>query len=248
MMSNKLWEFIDSAYGGIARSQGYDDSVKIVCELLSSHVEAAALVFRGGSAGVAAAAFHADANQLGKHLPGLEASVAAIPQVMLNIPLSGMLEGQAGSGDSAALVVPIAAGGKRLGTLVVLRGFEFSPEELIIGEAAAVMMAANMMAIRNELEASALKDTAAVRAALGTLSYSELEAAAEVFRRLAGDEGSIIAAKVAGEGKVTRSAIVNALRKLESAGLLESHSMGVKGTFIKIRTATLREELRKFGN
>ena len=255
---NKLWEFIDRCYVETARSRGYEDSVSMICELLCRHVETAAMVFRSGEDGAMSAACHASKEALSccpkqyetpseKVLSAdssLAASVAAISQLSLNIHICGMLEGW--TGDSVAMVVPIVAGTERLGTLVMLREFDFSSEELIIGEAAAVVLAANMRAIKNEREASSLKDTAAVRAALGTLSYSELEASAEVLRRLDGDEGSIVAARVADESRATRSAIVNALRKLESAGLLESHSMGVKGTYIKIRTPILREELRKF--
>ena len=33
---------------------------------------------------------------------------------------------------------------------------------------------------------------------------------------------------------ITRSVIVNALRKLESAGIIESKSLGMKGTYIKV--------------
>ena len=239
---NKLWEFADRLYVETGRSRGYEDSVKMICELLNRYAQAEVMVFRKGEDGAAASTCHApkEAQSVDS---GLAASAAAIPQLSLNIHLS-MLEGP--GGDSVAMVVPVTANTERLGTLVMLRALEFSPDELVIGQVAAAVLAANMRAIKNEREASALKDTAAVRAALGTLSYSEMEASVEVLRRLNGDEGSIVAAKVAGESNATRSAIVNALRKLESAGLLESHSMGVKGTYIKIRTPMLREELKKF--
>ncbi|HBM75829.1 MAG TPA: GTP-sensing pleiotropic transcriptional regulator CodY, partial [Clostridiaceae bacterium] len=39
--------------------------------------------------------------------------------------------------------------------------------------------------------------------------------------------------------------IVNALRKLESAGVIESRSLGMKGTHIKILNDKLLEELKK---
>ena len=249
---NKLFMFIDSAYVSTARSSGYDESIKIICELLSCYIESAVMVFRNGAAKSLACAYHAQAKQLAKYLrdqqtaAALSSGVAAIHQVMLNISLCDILKNHNADKDIVALVIPVAANTERLGALVVLRGSDFSPEELIISQAAATVLAANISAIKNEREAAERKDTSAVRAAIGTLSYSEMEAALEVFRRLPGDEGSIVAARIAGESNATRSAIVNALRKLESAGLLESHSRGVKGTFIKIRTPVLREELRKF--
>ena len=42
---------------------------------------------------------------------------------------------------------------------------------------------------------------------------------------------------------ITRSVIVNALRKFESAGVIESRSLGMKGTYIKILNEKLKEEL-----
>ena len=252
-MTNKLWEFIDRLYSGLMRARGYEDSVRLVCELFSEYAEAAALVFVSGVGPDIVAFSCSPLDSCGEHLRDekfvwdLAQTVSAIPQININIPVAGLPKGGADvAGDVVAIVVPIIANAERLGTLTALRRREFLPEELIIGEAAGVVLAANMAAMKNERYAAAIKDAAAVRAALGTLSYSELAAAVEVFRRLVGDEGIIIAAKVASDSKATRSAIVNALRKLESAGLLESHSMGVKGTYIKIMTPALREELRKF--
>ena len=69
----------------------------------------------------------------------------------------------------------------------------------------------------------------------GTLSYSGLEAVEHVFRELNGNEGLLVASKIADrERNYSRSVIVNALRKLESAGIIESRSLGMKGTYIKI--------------
>lgn len=39
--------------------------------------------------------------------------------------------------------------------------------------------------------------------------------------------------------------IVNALRKLESAGVIESRSLGMKGTFIKVKKEKFLDELEK---
>ncbi|MGV3096586.1 GTP-sensing pleiotropic transcriptional regulator CodY, partial [Staphylococcus borealis] len=39
--------------------------------------------------------------------------------------------------------------------------------------------------------------------------------------------------------------IVNALRKLESAGVIESRSLGMKGTFIKVKKEKFLEELER---
>ena len=70
--------------------------------------------------------------------------------------------------------------------------------------------------------------------AINSLSYSEKEAIEHIFEEL-GNEGLLIASKVADRVGITRSVIVNALRKLESAGVIESRSLGMKGTFIKVK-------------
>ncbi|MGU3218897.1 hypothetical protein ACVXZ0_14825 [Staphylococcus aureus] len=61
------------------------------------------------------------------------------------------------------------------------------------------------------------------------------EAIEHIFEELGGTEGLLIASKVADRVGITRSVIVNALRKLESAGVIESRSLGMKGTFIKVK-------------
>ena len=42
---------------------------------------------------------------------------------------------------------------------------------------------------------------------------------------------------------ITRSVIVNALRKFESAGVIESRSSGMKGTYIKVLNDYIFDEL-----
>lgn len=81
--------------------------------------------------------------------------------------------------------------------------------------------------------------------ALETLSYSELDAVTKIFAELDGKEGLLVASKIADKSGITRSVIVNALRKLESAGVIESRSLGMKGTRIKITNDFLRSEIEK---
>ena len=52
-----------------------------------------------------------------------------------------------------------------------------------------------------------------------------------------------MASKIADRVGITRSVIVNALRKFESAGVIESRSSGMKGTYIKIVNDMLLGEL-----
>ena len=52
-----------------------------------------------------------------------------------------------------------------------------------------------------------------------------------------------MASKIADKAGITRSVIVNALRKFESAGVIESRSSGMKGTSIKVLNDCVFEEL-----
>ena len=61
-----------------------------------------------------------------------------------------------------------------------------------------------------------------------------LEAIEHIFEELDGNEGLLVASKIADRVGITRSVIVNALRKLECAGVIESSSLGMKGTYIKV--------------
>ena len=84
--------------------------------------------------------------------------------------------------------------------------------------------------------------------AISTLSYSEYEAVLHIFEELNGEEGLLIASKIADKAGITRSVIVNALRKFESAGVIETRSLGMKGTYIKVLNEHLLEELNKIRN
>ena len=84
-----------------------------------------------------------------------------------------------------------------------------------------------------------------VQSAISTLSASEIEAVRYIFEELDGDEGILVASKVADRVGITRSVIVNALRKLESAEVIESRSSGMKGTYIRILNKLIVEELEK---
>ena len=118
-------------------------------------------------------------------------------------------------------------------------------EDLVLAEHSTTIVGMEMLrAKQDELEEEARKK-AVVQLAIGTLSYSELEAVEHIFNELEGNEGLLVASKIADKVGITRSVIVNALRKFESAGVIESRSLGMKGTHIKILNEKLVEELKK---
>ena len=85
-----------------------------------------------------------------------------------------------------------------------------------------------------------------LKSAISTLSYSELEAIIHIFDELDGSEGILVASKIADNVGITRSVIVNALRKFESAGVIDCKSSGMKGTYIKVINEYVFDELTKY--
>ena len=100
-----------------------------------------------------------------------------------------------------------------------------------------------MMRSVNEESEEETRKIQIVRSAISTLSFSELEAIIHIFDELNGTEGILVASKVADRVGITRSVIVNALRKFESAGVIESRSSGMKGTYIKVVNDVVFSEL-----
>ncbi|MEG1583877.1 MAG: GTP-sensing pleiotropic transcriptional regulator CodY [Anaerovorax sp.] len=148
--------------------------------------------------------------------------------------------------DKLHTIIPISGGGERLGTLVLTRYKpEFIDEDLVLGEYGATVVGLEIQRRKTlEMEADA-RQRAIVQMAIGTLSYSEIEAVQQIFAELKGSEGLLVASKIADRSGITRSVIVNALRKLESASVIESRSLGMKGTHIKITNDKFVEELAK---
>lgn len=143
-------------------------------------------------------------------------------------------------------IVPIIGNRERLGTLLIARFDEqFTDEDLVLSEYSATIIGLEILrAKHDEIEEDARKK-AVVQLAIGTLSYSELEAVEHIFNELDGTEGLLVASKIADKVGITRSVIVNALRKFESAGVIESRSLGMKGTHIRILNEKLLDELKK---
>ncbi|WP_368654809.1 GTP-sensing pleiotropic transcriptional regulator CodY [Ornithinibacillus sp. 4-3] len=132
-------------------------------------------------------------------------------------------------------IVPIIGGGERLGTLILGRlSEEFNADDLLLAEYGATVVGMEILQGKTEEIEKEARSKAVVQMAIRSLSYSELEAIDHIFEELDGKEGLLVASKIADRVGITRSVIVNALRKLESAGVIESRSLGMKGTYIKV--------------
>jgi transcriptional pleiotropic repressor len=143
-------------------------------------------------------------------------------------------------------VIPIYGAGERLGTLIVATFKEpFVDDDLILAEYAATVVGIEFLRDRTERIEDDARKMATIQVALGTLSYSEMEAVMHILGELDGNEGLLVASKIADRVGITRSVIVNALRKFESAGVIESKSLGMKGTYIKVLNEKLIGELKR---
>ena len=143
-------------------------------------------------------------------------------------------------------IVPIIGGGERLGTLVLSRLTEsFNQDDLLLAEYGATVVGMEILHEKTEEIELEARSKAVVQMAISSLSFSELEAIEHIFDELDENEGLLVASKIADRVGITRSVIVNALRKLESAGVIESRSLGMKGTYIKVLNNKFLVELQK---
>ena len=144
-----------------------------------------------------------------------------------------------------AIITPIEIAGERLGTLFFYKCNEqYNIDDIILCEYGSTVVGLEMLRAVNEESAEEDRKLAVVRSAISTLSFSEMEAITHIFDELNGTEGILVASKIADKVGITRSVIVNALRKFESAGVIESRSSGMKGTYIKVLNDVVFDELR----
>lgn len=143
-----------------------------------------------------------------------------------------------------AIISPIEIAGERLGTLFVYKAGElYDIDDIILCEYGSTVVGLEMLRAVNEESAEEVRKSNVVKSAISTLSYSEMEAIVHIFDELNGMEGVLVASKIADRVGITRSVIVNALRKFESAGVIESRSSGMKGTYIKVLNDVVFEQI-----
>ncbi|MDR3321982.1 MAG: GTP-sensing pleiotropic transcriptional regulator CodY [Synergistaceae bacterium] len=142
------------------------------------------------------------------------------------------------------LYVPINCMAERLGTLILARfGAPFTTKDLVLAEYLATVVGLEILNERGRNIEELGRERLVVQMAMRALSFSEVESVKHIINDLGGVDGVVVASRVADRVGVTRSVIVNALRKLGSAGIIESRSLGMKGTYIKVISHLFLEEL-----
>lgn len=149
--------------------------------------------------------------------------------------------------DGLTTFAPIYGGGARLGSLIIWRNDQpFVDEDLVLVEIAATVVGIQLLNLKNDNLGETIRQQTAVTMAVNTLSYSEMKAVSAILSELDGMEGRLTASIIADRIGITRSVIVNALRKLESAGIIESRSLGMKGTYLKILNKGIFEQVENY--
>ncbi len=163
-----------------------------------------------------------------------------------NASLLTLGAGEAEAEVYAAIITPVFIAGERLGTLFICReGRHYDIDDIILAEYGSTVVGLEMIRAVSDESDEERRKLVDVRCALSTLSDSEREAMRSVFAELGGGEGLVVASKLSDRLGITRSVVVNGLKKLESAGLLSSRSSGMKGTHIIVLNEFLVDEIKK---
>lgn len=181
--------------------------------------------------------------------PVLNERLLAVLSTKENVNLSTLGFEDPNVGRFNAIITPIGIAGERLGTLFIYRvGEQYDIDDIILCEYGTTVVGLEMLRAVNEESAEESRKVSVVKSAISTLSFSEVEAITHIFDELNGMEGILVASKIADRVGITRSVIVNALRKFESAGVIESRSSGMKGTYIKVVNDVVFDEIEKLKN
>lgn len=135
-----------------------------------------------------------------------------------------------------AMISPISMAGIRLGTLFVYRReLPFSIDDIILTEYSTTVIGLAMQRSESEEISEEQHKEQDVMAAINTLSRLEIQAVLAVLNELDNRrEGILVTSRLADKVGITRSVIVNALKKCESAGIIRTKSSGMKGTSVQI--------------
>ena len=228
----------------------FNDICHVLCEILSSNV--LVISKKGKILGVGAASGGESMNgliagEVGGFIDSmLNERMLAVLSTKENVNLETLGFENIDVRKFQAIITPIEIAGERLGTLFIYKcDRQYDIDDIILCEYGTTVVGLEMLRAVNEESAEESRKLAVVRSAISTLSFSELEAITHIFDELGGMEGILVASKIADRVGITRSVIVNALRKFESAGVIESRSSGMKGTYIKVLNDVVFDEIEK---
>ncbi len=228
----------------------FNDICSVLCEILSSNVlvisKKGKVLGVGDCPGVDSIT-ELIVDQVGGFIDGmLNERLLGILSTKENVNLETLGFEEGDVKRFQAIITPIEIAGERLETLFIYQcAQQYDIDDIILCEYGTTVVGLEMLRAVNEENAEENRKLAVIKSAIGTLSYSEMEAVVHIFEELNGMEGILVASKIADRVGITRSVIVNALRKFESAGVIESRSSGMKGTYIKVLNDMVFDEVEK---
>ncbi len=213
-----------------------------ICDVLSGILESNVLVI-SQKGKILGAASYSGIDKIGELIT---ADTGGFVDNMLNERLLGVLStkenvnlltlGFSGGSERKfkALIAPVDIAGERLGTLFMYKCIsDYEIDDIILCEYGATVVGLEMMSSVCNENAEDERKKKIVKSTIKTLSASELQAVKAVFAHMDGIDGILVASRIADNTGITRSVIVNALKKFDSAGVISTKSSGMKGTKIK---------------
>lgn len=136
---------------------------------------------------------------------------------------------------------------KRAGILLIRYGGAFGTDEEVLCEYTSAIVSLEFVRAETERIRRQGVQMARAQLAVDALSFSELVAANAALAALPQEsgEGTVMLNTVSGQTYVTHSTVSGALKKLETAGVIKTKSMGVKGKYIRMSNPYLLEEIAK---
>lgn len=128
-------------------------------------------------------------------------------------------------------VIPILSKNIRLGTLLIY-GARLTEEDLILVEYSSLLLGLEL----RKKQAKEVQQHKMIKQAINSLTYREIKAVGHVISELKEKEmeGVVIVKRISEANSLNPSTFVNALRKLQSAGIVHLKSQGPKGTYVKV--------------
>ncbi len=141
------------------------------------------------------------------------------------------------------MVSPVFYSEDRLGTLFMYRERnEFEIDDIILTEYLAMVISLEMLRSLNLETSSVIQNKKSTESVKSILTPLEQQAVSELLKSIPNEEGDVVISKVADKIGITRTVIINAIKHMESAGLIYTRSRGVKGTYIKILNKNIYHE------
>ena len=127
------------------------------------------------------------------------------------------------SEEIQAMIAPVYIAGKRLGTLFLARRTRcYGIEDIILTEYSTTVVGLEMMRAVSEEDDFASRKKQEIESILHILSPLEKSAVKQVIQRIEQGEGTIVTSRLAKEVGITRTVIVNALKKVEFSMVLSN--------------------------